>query len=76
MVNAQKQIAEITKQAYWTQQSVKGLALLLGEPSDSKVSAWLDSILALTDDFNVAFAKYQMVSNIRWYTKPWSLWCQ
>lgn len=58
VVNAQKQMAEITKQAYRTQQSMKGLSLLLGEPSNSKISAWSDSVLALADDFDVAFAKY------------------
>ena len=57
VANAQQQKAEITKRAYQTQQSVKGLALLLGEPPDSEASALLGSILTLADSFDVAFAK-------------------
>lgn len=57
VANAQQQKAEITKRAYRTQQSVQGLASLLGEPPDSEASALLGSILALADNFDVAFAK-------------------
>ena len=59
----QKQKAETTKRAYRTQQSVKGLVLLLGEPSDSGVSALLDSTLALADNFDVASVKLAGCTN-------------
>lgn len=57
VANAQLQKAEISKRAYRTQQSVKSLALLLGEPPDSEASVLLGSIIGLADGFDTAFAK-------------------
>ena len=57
VANAQQQKAEISKRAYRTQQSVKSLALLLGEAPDSEASVLLGSIIAIADSFDAAFAK-------------------
>ena len=57
VANAQQQKAEISKRAYRTQQSVKSLALLLGEPPDSDASVLLGSVIAIADSFDTAFAK-------------------
>lgn len=56
VANAQQQKAEISKRAYRTQQSVKSLALLLGEPPDSDASVLLGSVIAIADSFDTAFA--------------------
>lgn len=57
VANAEQQKAEISKRAYRTEQSVKSLALLLGEPPASEASVLLGSIIGLADSFDTAFAK-------------------